>query len=49
MEGEDIFVAHEGELVKKRYKVVRIGVNSAIIEDTQFGSQQTLPLEEQQG
>jgi hypothetical protein len=29
--------------------VVRIGVNSAIIEDTQFGSQQTLPLEEQQG
>ena len=49
MEGEDIFVAHEGELVKKRYKVVRIGVNSAVLEDTQFGSQQTLPLEEQQG
>lgn len=48
MDGEDIHVVHEGEVVKKRYKVVRIGVNSAIVEDTQFGSQQTLPLEEQQ-
>ena len=49
MEGEDIFVAREGEVVKRRYKIVRIGVNSAVVEDTQFGSQQTLPLEEQQG
>ena len=48
MEGEEIHVVHEGELVKKRYKVVRIGVNSVVVEDTQFGSQQTLPLEEQQ-
>lgn len=46
-EGEDIFVASEGELIKKRYKVVRIGVNSAVIEDTQFQHQQTIPLEEQ--
>lgn len=49
MEGEDIFIAREGETVKKRYKVVRIGVNSVVMEDTQFGSQQTLPLEEQPG
>jgi hypothetical protein len=48
MDGEEIHVVHEGELVKKRYKIVRIGVNSVVIEDTQFGSQQTLPLEEQQ-
>jgi hypothetical protein len=48
MEGEDIFIGQEGELVKKRYRIVRIGVNSAVVEDTQFGSQQTLPLEEQQ-
>jgi hypothetical protein len=49
MEGEEIFVAQEGEIVKKRYKIVRIGVNSAVLEDTQFpGTQQTLPLEEQQ-
>lgn len=49
MEGEDIHVVTEGDIVKKRYKIVRIGVNSVVVEDTQFGSQQTLPLEEQPG
>jgi hypothetical protein len=50
LEGEDIHVVNEGDLVKRRYKIVRIGVNSVTVEDTQFpGSQQTLPLEEQQG
>lgn len=45
LDGEDIFVASEGEIVKKRYKIVRIGVNSAVVEDTQHGNnQQTLPL-----
>jgi hypothetical protein len=47
MEGEDIHVVREGDLVKNRYKIVRIGVNSVIVEDVQFKSQQTLPLEEQ--
>jgi hypothetical protein len=47
LDGEDIVIASEGELIKKRYKIVRIGVNSALVEDTQFKSnnQQTLPLE----
>jgi hypothetical protein len=48
MEGEDIFVAGEGELIKNRYKVVRIGVNSAVVEDTSNKHQQTLPLEPEQ-
>lgn len=48
MEGEEIHVVDEGDLVKRRYKIVRIGVNSAVVEDTQFGSQETLQLEEQQ-
>ena len=40
----------KARLVKRRYKIVRIGVNSVVVEDTQFpGSQQTLPLEEQPG
>ncbi len=47
IEGEDIYIVAEGELIKKRYKVIRIGVNSAVVEDTQFQHQQTLPLEEQ--
>lgn len=50
MEGDEIHVVSEGEMVKRRYKIVRIGVNSVVVEDTQFpGSQQTLPLEEQPG
>jgi hypothetical protein len=45
LDGDDIFVATEGETLQKRYKIVRIGVNSAVVEDTQFGNnQQTLPL-----
>ena len=46
--GEDITIAGEGEMIKKRYKVIRIGVNSAEVEDTQFkgnNTKQTLPLE----
>lgn len=46
LEGEEIHVASEGDTVKKRYKVVRIGINSVVMEDTEFKSQQTLPLEE---
>jgi len=47
LDGEDIFVAAEGEVIKKRYKVVRIGVNSVEVEDTQFNHTQTLPLAEE--
>jgi hypothetical protein len=45
IQGEEIYVAAEGELVQKRYKIVRIGVNSAVVEDTEHKHQQTLPLE----
>ncbi len=49
LKGEDIIIAGEGELIDKRYKIVRIGVNSAVVEDTQFenggNNPQTLPLE----
>ena len=46
LDGDDILVAAEGETVKKRYRVVRIGVNSVVMEDTQFKHEQTLPLQE---
>ena len=49
LEGEDIHVVTEGDLVKRRYKIVRIGINSVVVEDTEFKNQQTLPLEEQPG
>jgi hypothetical protein len=46
LDGEDIVIASEGDMIKKRYKIVRIGVNSAVVEDTEFkdNNQQTLPL-----
>ncbi len=50
LEGDEIRIASEGELIGKRYKVVRIGLTSAVVEDTQQSYEQTLPLEEvQQG
>jgi hypothetical protein len=49
LEGEDIYVAAENELVNHRYKIVRIGVNSAVVEDTTNSNQQTLPLIEELG
>jgi hypothetical protein len=49
LDGEDIFVAGENEMVRSRYKIVRIGVNSALVEDTTNQNQQTLPLVEEIG
>jgi hypothetical protein len=48
LDGDDIIIATEGDTIKKRYKIVRIGVSSAVVEDTQFkgtNTQQTLQLE----
>src|SRR5579863_8035186 len=47
LDGDDIFVAAEGDLIKKRYKVVRIGVTSVEVEDTHFNHTQPLPLAEE--
>jgi hypothetical protein len=49
LDGEDIIVATEGQLIKNRYKVVRIGVNLVVVEDVQYRNEQTLRLEEQPG
>jgi hypothetical protein len=49
LDGEEIFVAGEGEVIRKRYKVVRIGLTSAVLEDTEHQNQQTIALTEQRG
>ncbi len=48
MDGDQILLEAEGASFGGRYKLIRIGVNSAVIEDTQYKRQQTLPLEEGQ-
>ncbi len=46
LDGDQILMGSEGDMVGKRYRVVRIGVNSVVVEDTQDKRQQPLPLEE---
>jgi hypothetical protein len=44
LDGETILMAGEGEMLQKRYRVVRIGVNSVVLEDTQLNREQSVPL-----
>lgn len=44
LDGEDIVQAGENETIRNRYKILRIGVNSAVVEDTVAKNQQTLQL-----
>jgi hypothetical protein len=41
-----VHVVTEGDVVKRQYRIVRIGVNSVVVEDIDQKNQQTLPLEE---
>ena len=44
----DLFQVKEGDVLKNRYKIVRIGIRSAIVEDTVTHDQKTLQLLEEQ-
>jgi hypothetical protein len=46
LDGDEILMAKEGETVKRRYRVVRISVNSVLMEDTESKRQQTIPITE---
>ena len=43
-QGDDIFVAGEGDIVNRRYKVMRINATSVEIEDVLSNNRQTIPL-----
>ncbi len=48
LDGDEIIVAGEGDLMKKRYRLLKIGINSVTVEDTQFNNtEQVLPLAEE--
>jgi hypothetical protein len=42
--GEDVFIAGEGDIVDRRYKVLRIGPSSVEIEDVLNNNRQSIPL-----
>jgi hypothetical protein len=46
MQGEEILTPAEGDVVQRRYKIVRINAASVIVEDLEYKNQQTLPIEE---
>ncbi len=46
-EGDNIFIAGEGDVVNRRYKVVKIGQTSVEIEDLLNNNKQTIPLSSQ--
>jgi len=43
-QGEDIFVASEGEIVNRRYRIVRIAPTSIDVEDVLYNNRQSIPL-----
>jgi hypothetical protein len=43
-QGEDVFIAVEGEIVDRRYKVIRIGPTSVEVEDVLYNNRQSIPL-----
>jgi len=47
LEGDNIIIKSVGETVAGSYKLVRIGSNSAIVEDSKSKRQQTVPLAEE--
>lgn len=44
LQGDDIFIASEGDVVDRRYRVAKIGVSSVQVEDLPYHDTQTLPL-----
>jgi hypothetical protein len=44
LDGDDIQIKGENDVIRGRYKIIRIGINSATVEDLQSHDQQTLPL-----
>jgi len=46
LDGEEVLIGAEGDVFKKRYKIIRIGLNSIVVEDMQFEDQQELKLQE---
>jgi hypothetical protein len=44
LKGEDIFLAKEGDVVDRRYKIVRVGTTSVEVQDVLTNHTETIPL-----
>ena len=43
-QGEDVFIAAEGDIVDRRYRVLRISPTAVDVEDVLNNNRQSLPL-----
>ena len=43
-QGEDVFIAAEGDIVDRRYRILRISPNAVDVEDVINNNRQSLPL-----
>ena len=43
-QGDDVFVAGEGDIVRQRYKIVKINNNNVEVLDVLSNNRQTIPL-----
>ncbi|HEY3442665.1 MAG TPA: hypothetical protein VGK29_18030 [Paludibaculum sp.] len=46
MQGDDVLTPGEGEVVQKRYKIIRITPTNVVVEDLEYKNEQTLPIEQ---
>ena len=44
LHGDDVFVAGQGDIVDRRYKVLQVENNAVVVEDLAYNNQQSLPL-----
>jgi hypothetical protein len=44
LRGDDVYLAGEGDIVQRRYKIITLSANSAVVEDMSNQNRQTLPL-----
>jgi hypothetical protein len=44
LKGDDVFLASDGEIVQRRYRVEKISANSIVVEDLTNNNKQVLPL-----
>jgi len=44
MDGDEILLAREGDTLERKYRVVRIGASSAVLEDLNARREQSVPL-----
>lgn len=45
LDGEDVFIAKQGDIVEGRYKVVRIESGAVVMDDLSYNNEQTLQLQ----